>query len=677
MAAAMPETPTRYGGGAGFSTSSSSSSFRGTAVSSSSGTASVSSVSSSSAASTPHGMLSPAPGSVIGSFAAPRRTSSSEGSQTARAHPPRASMPSAQGRLQASSSCVNRARMSLREVAGGISSKGGGLTLSESIRNNGLVLEEQEQKIRRARRQAHSEGARDANGEFSATGPDLNKRQGAGESERSGKGVGDDDTWAGGRGERSGCESCLLSRCGQIKLLRKQNNEIDKHWRQSSEKNLREEANARDRSSSGDAEKLAAAEQQLRQLRKQVQQGEVEANELKQKLLSMKSELDSRAVDKESHLKAEKAKEKIAVLEKQVLQRENEVKQLKSEISKLRSDLSSSDDKKKSESQVQELSEQVRAANEMMERERQEHKKTAETLMKDLKDAKELLSSEKKCSAELNAAKATLEEKVKESLDLLKASRQQVDNLEKDMELKKQEMDKIVSSMNQKDVIVQENEKLISSLRQQLKEQDKSDLHQQMQNLKDELEKSKLQEKDLQAAMNEAVSSLEENKRRILQLQASLSTAEESLSKAEASMVDMKKKLALLEASDSESLARLCRIRELEAELRTERSLQEEKASLLNQSKETCQELEEKLRRAQQELDDARAKAKNAGIPADVKAKMEELESLKEKNTLQVLSPLPPPPPSSLLTAHSSLFSSPASIPSSLFSHFLAHSRPC
>jgi len=517
--------------------------------------------------------------------------------------------------------------MSLREVAGGISSKGGGLTLSESIRNNGLVLEEQEQKIRRLQDQAEELADK-----LTAKEQEMQTVSSALQDRISTK----DKELESLREVARASEMTIRGLEDEIKLLRKQNNEIDKHWRQSSEKNLREEANARDRSSSGDAEKLAAAEQQLRQLRKQVQQGEVEANELKQKLLSMKSELDSRAVDKESHLKAEKAKEKIAVLEKQVLQRENEVKQLKSEISKLRSDLSSSDDKKKSESQVQELSEQVRAANEMMERERQEHKKTAETLMKDLKDAKELLSSEKKCSAELNAAKATLEEKVKESLDLLKASRQQVDNLEKDMELKKQEMDKIVSSMNQKDVIVQENEKLISSLRQQLKEQDKSDLHQQMQNLKDELEKSKLQEKDLQAAMNEAVSSLEENKRRILQLQASLSTAEESLSKAEASMVDMKKKLALLEASDSESLARLCRIRELEAELRTERSLQEEKASLLNQSKETCQELEEKLRRAQQELDDARAKAKNAGIPADVKAKMEELESLKEKNTLQL-----------------------------------------
>ena len=220
-------------------------------------------------------MLAPDPGNF------PRTASNENRLPTAmaagRGPPPRA--PPSNGSVRASMpGGGNRRLASFREVGAAVcrSNSGGGITLSESIRNSGAVLEEHEAKIRALQREMEG-----LNGELQGKDRELavlNTTM----NERVDKKQKEIEQL---RDNARASEMAIRGLEDEIRLLRKQNNDIDRASRHGQGRNTNQPAQ-----SSGDEElqtKLTAAEQQVRQLKSQVSQGEEDARSLRQKLAAL------------------------------------------------------------------------------------------------------------------------------------------------------------------------------------------------------------------------------------------------------------------------------------------------------------------------------------------------------------------------------------------------------
>lgn len=192
-----------------------------------------------------------------------------------RGPPPRA--PPANGSVRAS--MPGGANRRFREAGAAVcrsNSGGGGITLSESIRNSGAVLEEHEAKIRTLQRDMEglSNELQGKDRELAALNTTMNERVEKKQKEIEQL-----------RDNARASEMAIRGLEDEIRLLRKQNNEIDRAARHGQGRNTNQPAQ-----SSGDDElqaKLAAAEQQVRQLKSQVSQGEEDARSLRQKLAAL------------------------------------------------------------------------------------------------------------------------------------------------------------------------------------------------------------------------------------------------------------------------------------------------------------------------------------------------------------------------------------------------------
>ena len=213
-------------------------------------------------------------------------------------------------------------------------SGGGGITLSESIRNSGAVLEEHEAKIRTLQRDMEglSNELQGKDRELAALNTTMNERVEKKQKEIEQL-----------RDNARASEMAIRGLEDEIRLLRKQNNEIDRAARHGQGRNTNQPAQ-----SSGDDElqaKLAAAEQQVRQLKSQVSQGEEDARSLRQKLAALQAQLDAQKTAHKSADKDDKsAQTQIAALEKAAAEREKEVKQLRAEVASLKAAVSKAED---------------------------------------------------------------------------------------------------------------------------------------------------------------------------------------------------------------------------------------------------------------------------------------------------------------------------------------------
>jgi len=265
----------------------------------------------------------------------PGRTGSSENRLPIAMHARNGPPPRAPTNARAAPPGANRRLASFREVAGAVGrcNSGGGITLSESIRNSGAVLEEQEAKIRALNREM--EGLNDQLQSKEREMQTLNTTM----TERVDKKQKEIEKL---RDNARASEMAIRGLEDEIRLLRKQNNDIDRASRHGSGRNTNQP------SPSGDEElqtKLTAAEQQVRQLKIQVGQGEDEAHSLRQKLAALQAKLDAeKAAQKGSDKDDKGAQDKIAALEKTAAEREKEVKQLRGEVERLKAAVAKAED---------------------------------------------------------------------------------------------------------------------------------------------------------------------------------------------------------------------------------------------------------------------------------------------------------------------------------------------
>ena len=256
----------------------------------------------------------------------PGRTGSNENrlptAMSGRGPPPRAP-----GNVRVVPAGGNRRLASFREVAGSVArcNSVGGITLSESIRNSGMVLEELESKNRVLQREMEglNNELHSKDRELQTLNTTMNERV-----EKKQKEIEEL------RDNARASEMAIRGLEDEIRLLRKQNNEISRASRHGQGRNTNQPSPTSDDELQS---KLAAAEQQVRQLKVQVGQGEEEVRSLRQKLAALQAKLDA---DKTSQKGADKedksAQEKIASLDKAAAEREKEMKQLRAEIERLK-----------------------------------------------------------------------------------------------------------------------------------------------------------------------------------------------------------------------------------------------------------------------------------------------------------------------------------------------------
>ena len=193
---------------------------------------------------------------------------------------------------------LSRRLSSLREVGAAVcrSNSGGGITLSESIRNSGAVLEEHEAKIRTLNQamEGLSSQLQSKDHELQQLNTTMNERVDKKQKEI-------DQLHDNARAS----EMAIRGLEDEIRLLRKQNNEIDRASRHG-----QQGRNTNRPSPTSDEElqkRLEAAEQQIRQLKLQVSQGEQEANVLRQKIAALEAQLASQKASQKGAEKDDKA----------------------------------------------------------------------------------------------------------------------------------------------------------------------------------------------------------------------------------------------------------------------------------------------------------------------------------------------------------------------------------
>ena len=272
----------------------------------------------------------------------PQRTASSENRMPqmggrGSAPPSRAAPPHGTARVVPAAG--NRRPNSFREAGHAVMKGGGvGITLSESIRNSGAALEEHEKQIRTLN--TAMDGLR---GQLESKDRDLQKLTATMNERVEGKDKQIEEL----RDNARASEMAIRGLEDEIRLLRKQNNEIDRAGRHGRNTNQPDRA-----SPTSDAEaqkKLDAAEQQARQLKGQLARAEEEAGALKKKVVALEAQLGVQRKDsKESDASGKALAAKLAALEKLVAEREKEIKALRAEIAALKTALAAAEQAAKS-----------------------------------------------------------------------------------------------------------------------------------------------------------------------------------------------------------------------------------------------------------------------------------------------------------------------------------------
>ena len=258
----------------------------------------------------------------------PQRTASSENRMPqmggrGSAPPSRAAPPHGTARVVPAAG--NRRPNSFREAGHAVMKGGGvGITLSESIRNSGAALEEHEKQIRTLN--TAMDGLR---GQLESKDRDLQKLTATMNERVEGKDKQIEEL----RDNARASEMAIRGLEDEIRLLRKQNNEIDRAGRHGRNTNQPDRA-----SPTSDAEaqkKLARAEE--------------EAGALKKKVAALEAQLGVQRKDsKESDASGKALAAKLAALEKLVAEREKEIKALRAEIAALKTALAAAEQAAKS-----------------------------------------------------------------------------------------------------------------------------------------------------------------------------------------------------------------------------------------------------------------------------------------------------------------------------------------
>lgn len=272
----------------------------------------------------------------------PQRTASSENRMPqmgwrGSAPPSRAAPPHGTARVVPAAG--NRRPISFREAGHAVMKGGGvGITLSESIRNSGAALEEHEKQIRTLN--TAMDGLR---GQLESKDRDLQKLTATMNERVEGKDKQIEEL----RDNARASEMAIRGLEDEIRLLRKQNNEIDRAGRHGRNTNQPDRA-----SPTSDAEaqkKLDAAEQQARQLKGQLARAEEEAGALKKTVVALEAQLGVQRKDsKESDASGKALATKLAALETIVAEREKEIKALRAEIAALKAALAAAEQAAKS-----------------------------------------------------------------------------------------------------------------------------------------------------------------------------------------------------------------------------------------------------------------------------------------------------------------------------------------
>jgi len=488
--------------------------------------------------------------------------------------PPRAPPP---GNARVVPAAANRRLSSFREVAGAVGrcNSGGGITLSESIRNSGAVLEEHEAKIRTLQREMEG-----LNGQLQGKERELQTLNST-MTERIEKKQKEIEQL---RDNARASEMAIRGLEDEIRLLRKQNNEIDRASRHGSARNTNQPP------PSGDEElqnKLAAAEQQVRQLKIQVSQGEEEAQSLRQKLAALQAKLDAEKAAQKGGDKEDKgSQDKIAALEKAAAEREKEVKLLRGEVERLKAAVAKAEEaaealkkqqqhpgkpppSSENDLNLKELKAKLKSAEDKLAsatEELQKKSKELEAALNAGEDAKKAFEAANSRAAALEAEVQSLQSKlsaVEKELGSVKdhLSKAQAEGEGLRIRGKQQE-----ENIKARDVRIAELEKKVADLQALIDSRDRSDGHASAElealRVRCQAAEDATHTHKMAATEARAVASLAKTKAEAL---------EKQLSESQATVGELRNRIAELEKADKEGLARLCRIRELEADCQTTR----------------------------------------------------------------------------------------------------------
>jgi chromosome segregation ATPase len=363
----------------------------------------------------------------------------------------------------------------------------------------------------------------------------------------------------------------------EIRLLRKQNNEIDKLWRCSDEKlrmtnedllkkgardmDLASRFSSRDRSTAdGDNQALFAAESQIKSLKRQVQQAEADAESLRQQTSSLNSKIQdmeerrtceragtssarSKSVDEKLDRKSREQEAllqaRISELEKLLNQRDTDLRALKAQLK----------DAESAQEDIRSLQKRLSEA----EREIAQLRGALAGETEKSKDRDRLLNLASTASDE----RAALEKRL---AAMEKERNSSLENQQKIMCGKDGEMSALVESKAQLEKELRECRQMIVDKQAML-----HNAEQKCQSLEADL---KRQITDVVGPLKQQLADLQH---RLELSQADVATAEKVMTAAREEVEKLKSELEARQAADAESLSRLCRIRELEAELRAEK----------------------------------------------------------------------------------------------------------
>ena len=574
----------------------------------------------------PGSMLQMEQGSAI------RRAGSSENllpnAMSARnGQPPRAPPP---GNARVVPAAANRRLSSFREVAGAVGrcNSGGGITLSESIRNSGAVLEEHEAKIRTLQREMEG-----LNGQLQGKERELQTLNST-MTERIEKKQKEIEQL---RDNARASEMAIRGLEDEIRLLRKQNNEIDRASRHGSARNTNQP------SPSGDEElqnKLAAAEQQVRQLKIQVSQGEEEAHSLRQKLAALQAKLDAEKAAQKGGDKEDKgAQDKIAALEKAAAEREKDVKLLRGEVDRLKAAVAKAEAKaeealKKQQQQPDKpppSSEHELSLKELKAKLKNAEDKLAsatEELQKrntELEAARKAGDDAKKAFEAANSRAVALEAEVQSLQSRLSAVEKELGSVKDHLSKAQAEAEGLrirgkqqEEHIKARDVRIAELEKKVADLQALINSRDRSDGHANAElealRVRCQAAEDATHTHKMAATEARAVASLAKTKADAL---------EKQLSESQATVGELRNRIVELEKADKESLARLCRIRELEAECQTTRQRVGAVESERDSAQAACRVFEKEVASVK-----ATALNEKALLEAEVRAGIDKLRGL-------------------------------------------------
>jgi chromosome segregation ATPase len=360
----------------------------------------------------------------------------------------------------------------------------------------------------------------------------------------------------------------------EIRLLRKQNNEIDKLWRCSDEK-LRmtnedllrkgardmETASRFSRANSDvDNQALQAAESQLRSLKRQCQQAEADAETYRQQMCSLSTKVQELEERRNCERVSTSSARSKSVDEKMERKSREQEAQLQARISELQGLLTQRD------TDLLAFKAQLKDADKARDDARQFQQRFAEA---------------EREVAQLRTSLAAEADKLKERNRLLELASSAADEraeLEKRLALMEKERDRN-SDAQQRALGEKQSdyEALLQSkaaLEKELKTCQKS-LSDQHGMLCDAEQKCRSLEAEFKRQTTDVAGSLQQQlaelKQRLEQSQADVAIAENAMNAARQEAEKLRAELAARQAADAESLSRLCKIRELEAELRAEK----------------------------------------------------------------------------------------------------------